>query len=187
MGPYRQLLVLFDSQCQRGDKGHVSRAVRIDFDGAYYHVMSRGVARMPTFLDDEDRRRLLEIIGELVDRGDFEVHAFCLMPNHYHLLVCTPHGGLSRWMRHVNGDYVRWFNIRHRRVGHLWQGRYKAILVRGRCLPEGMLPVHPPQSEPVEADKTGPTIPMVELPKLRWWANGGFLGPSSPRARGARR
>ena len=85
---------------------------------------------MPTFLDDEDRRHFLGIIGELVDRGDLEVHAFCLMPNHYHLLVCTPHGGLSLWMRHVIGDYVRWFNPRHSRVGHLWQGRYKAILVQ---------------------------------------------------------
>ncbi len=57
------------------------------------------------------------------------VHAFCLMPNHYHLLCSTPRGELARWMRHVNGDYVRWFNHRYRRVGHLWQGRYKAILV----------------------------------------------------------
>ena len=107
----------------------MSRATRIEFEGACYHVMSRGVARMPTFRDDEDRRSFLEIVGDLVGRGALEVHAFCLMPNHYHLLVGTPLGELSRWMRHVNGDYVRRFNVRHRRVGHLWQGRYKAILV----------------------------------------------------------
>ena len=101
----------------------MSRAVRIEFDGACYHVMSRGVARRPTFLDDEDRRHFLGIVEKLVDCGVLEVYAFCLMPNHYHLLLCTPEGQLSRWMRHINGDYVRGFNVRHRRVGHLWQGR----------------------------------------------------------------
>ncbi len=60
---------------------------------------------MRTFLDDKDRRRFLENIGDLVERDALEVHAFCLMPNHVHLLVCTPHAGLSRWMRHVNGDH----------------------------------------------------------------------------------
>lgn len=107
----------------------MSRAVRIEFPGAFYHVMARGVARMPTFLDDDDRRRFLLILGHLVERGVLEIYAYCLMPNHYHLLLRTPRAGLARWMRHVNGDYVRGFNLRHRRVGHLWQGRYKAILV----------------------------------------------------------
>lgn len=95
----------------------MSRAVRIEFEGAFYHVMSRGVARMPTFLGDDDRQRFLKILGGLVERGVLEVHAFCLMPNHYHLLLRTPQAGLARWMRHVNGDYVRGFNFRHRRVG----------------------------------------------------------------------
>jgi putative transposase len=107
----------------------MSRAVRIEFDGDFYHVMSRGVARCSTFLDDEDRGRFLGIVGDLVDEGVLRLFAFCLMPNHYHLLLSTPEGDLSRWMRHVNGDYVRVFNHRHRRVGVLWQGRYKAILV----------------------------------------------------------
>ncbi len=91
--------------------------------------MSRGVARLPTFLEDADRSSFLEIVGGLVAEGAIEVHAFCLMPNHYHMLVRTPGGDLRRWIRHVNGDYARRFNARHRRVGHLWQGRYKAILV----------------------------------------------------------
>lgn len=107
----------------------MSRAVRVEWEGAFYHVMARGVARLPTFLDDEDRRIFLRKLGRLVERGVLEVHAYCLMPNHYHLLLRTPQAGLARWMRHVNGDYVRTFNYRHRRVGHLWQGRYKAILV----------------------------------------------------------
>ena len=83
----------------------------------------------PTFLDDEDRRAFLDIIERLVDRQVLQVFAFCLMPSHYHLLLSTPEGQLSRWMRHINGDYVRGFNARHRRVGHLWQGRYKALVV----------------------------------------------------------
>ncbi|MBI3099912.1 MAG: transposase [Planctomycetes bacterium] len=115
----------------------MSRAVRVEHAGAWYHVMARGVARMPTFLDDEDRRAFLRKLGRLMDRGALEIHSFCLMPNHYHLLVRTPRGELARWMRHVNGEYVRGFNYRHRRVGHLWQGRYKAILVEdGRYLKE---------------------------------------------------
>ncbi len=107
----------------------MSRATRVEFKGAMYHVMSRGVARMPVFLDDTDRTDFLDRVGELVGHGDIVIHAFCLMPNHYHLLCETPHGRLARLLRHVNGDYARVFNSRHRRVGHLWQGRYKAILV----------------------------------------------------------
>lgn len=107
----------------------MSRSLRIEFDGALYHVMSRGVARMAVFHDDTDRKDFLQRIGDLVGEGALVVHAFCLMPNHYHMLCHTPLGGLQRWMRAINGDYVRRFNLRHRRVGHLWQGRYKAILV----------------------------------------------------------
>mgnify|MGYP001593392467 CR=1 FL=1 len=107
----------------------MARSTRIEFAGAWYHVMSRGVARMPTFLDDDDRRAFLAMVGRLVAEGALETHAFCLMPNHYHLLLRTPAGNLARWIRHLNGDYARRFNARHRRVGHVWQGRYKAILV----------------------------------------------------------
>ncbi len=107
----------------------MSRSVRVEFPGAFYHVMCRGVSRLPVFLDDTDRERYLACIEKLIESGDLVVHAFCLMPNHYHILCETPCARLSRWMRHVNGDYARWFNARHRRVGHLWQGRYKALVV----------------------------------------------------------
>ncbi|MBI3268167.1 MAG: transposase [Planctomycetes bacterium] len=80
-------------------------------------------------LDDEDRKNFLDRIAFWVGEGVLVVHAFCLMPNHFHLRLATPRGELSRWMRHVKWDYVRNFNFRHRRVGHLWQGRFKAILV----------------------------------------------------------
>jgi len=105
--------------------------MRVEFDGAIYHLMSRGVARMPVFHDDDDRETFLERVGGLVADGALVVHAFCLMANHYHLLCETPNGGLARIVRHINGDYAAAFNSRHRRVGHLWQGRYKAILVEG--------------------------------------------------------
>lgn len=105
--------------------------------------MSRGVARLPVFFDDEDRMDFLRRIEPLVRNGDLVIHAFCLMPNHYHLLCETPAGGLRRWMRHLNGDYASAFNHRHRRVGHLWQGRYKALLVEaGRYLTECSRYIH---------------------------------------------
>ena len=107
----------------------MSRALRVEFPGACYHVMARGVARQDVFRDDADRQRFLAGVGEAVAGGGLEVLAFCLMANHIHLLVRTPRGGLARVMRHVNGDYATAFNRRHRRVGHLWQGRYKALLV----------------------------------------------------------
>jgi len=105
--------------------------------------MARGVARTCTFLDDRDRRNFLELAGDLVRREVLEVHAFCLMPNHYHLLVRTPEGDLSRGMRELNGTYARRFNLRHRRVGTLWQGRYRAILVQdGEYLCEASRYIH---------------------------------------------
>ncbi len=107
----------------------MSRQGRIEFPDALYHVMGRGVARMPVFLDDRDREELLSRMARLVDRGDLIVLAFCLMHNHVHILCQTPRGALGRWMQLLMGGYALWFNRRHRRVGHLWQGRYKALLV----------------------------------------------------------
>jgi REP element-mobilizing transposase RayT len=74
---------------------------------------------MSTFRDDDDRKRFLSFVEKTVLDGDIAVLAFCLMPNHYHLLCSTPHGGLNRWMRSINGGYARAFNQRHGRVGHL--------------------------------------------------------------------
>ena len=107
----------------------MARQLRIEYPGATYHVMSRGVARMNTFVDDQDRMRFLELVGEAAKAGALIVHAYCLMPNHYHLLAETPEAQLGRWMQQILGVYASGFNRRHKRVGHLWQGRYKAILV----------------------------------------------------------
>ena len=107
----------------------MARPLRIEYSGAYYHVTSRGNERKAIFRDDRDRERLLELLARAVKDFHLRLHGYVLMTNHYHLLVETPRGGLSRALRYLNGVYTQAFNRRHRRVGHLFQGRYKAILV----------------------------------------------------------
>ena len=101
----------------------------MEYEGAVYHVTSRGNARETIFRDDVDRDRFLEILGDVVARYGWICHAYCLMTNHYHLLIETPGANLSHGMQLLNGVYTQWFNRRHKRVGHLFQGRFKAILV----------------------------------------------------------
>ena len=107
----------------------MARPVRIEFAGALYHITSRGDRREAIYEDDTDRFRFLEVLGEVVERFNWRCHAYCLMTNHYHLVVETVDGNLSKGMRQLNGVYTQWSNRRHRRTGHLLQGRYKAILV----------------------------------------------------------
>ena len=107
----------------------MARPLRIEFPGALYHVTSRGDRREPIFEDDEDRRKFLRVLAETVDRFNWICHAYCLMTNHYHLVVETPEANLSKGMRQLNGVYTQASNRRHRRTGHLFQGRFKAILV----------------------------------------------------------
>jgi len=107
----------------------MARPLRIEFPGALYHVTARGNAREEIFLDEADRRLFLEVLARVVSRFGFVVYAYCLMGNHYHLLVETPRANLSLGMRQLNGVYTQAFNRRHGRVGHVLQGRYKAILV----------------------------------------------------------
>ncbi len=119
------------------------RATRIEFPGAFYHAMSRGIDRRKVFPGDEHFERFLKLMGDRVEGGDLDVHAFCLMENHFHLLLGTPRGNLSRWMQGVLGSYAQWYNAREGRSGHLWQGRYKAILVeRGPYLLECSRYIH---------------------------------------------
>lgn len=107
----------------------MARPLRIEFPGALYHVTARGNARQAIFRDDADRELLLGVLGDVVSRFRWRCHAHCLMGNHYHLLIETPEGNLSPGMRQLNGIYTQRFNRRHARVGHLFQGRFKAILV----------------------------------------------------------
>lgn len=105
------------------------RPLRIEFSGAIYHVTSRGNARCAIYGDDEDRRAFFSALDRVVVRFHWICHAYCLMDNHYHLLIETPEGNLSHGMRQLNGVYTQGFNRRHNRVGHLFQGRFKAIVV----------------------------------------------------------
>lgn len=102
------------------------RPLRIEFPGALYHLTARGDGRKDIYLDDEDREQFLALLGAVYDRFNWVCFAYCLMSNHYHLVMET---NLSRGMRQLNGVYAQRFNARHARVGHMVQGRYKAILV----------------------------------------------------------
>jgi putative transposase len=107
----------------------MARPLRVEYEGAVYHITSRGNARESIFLDDEDRIIFLAALGETVTRYGWICHAYCLMSNHYHLLLETPSPNLSRGMKLLNGVYTQRFNRHHKRCGHLLQGRYKSILV----------------------------------------------------------
>ena len=105
------------------------RPLRIEYPGAVYHVTSRGDRREPIAKDDIDRTAFLSIAGHALERFDAHAWAYCLMGNHYHLVLRTREANLSRLMRHINGVYTQTFNRRHQLTGHLFQGRFKAILV----------------------------------------------------------
>ena len=108
----------------------MSRPLRIEFAGALYHVTSRGDGQEDIFLDDGDRELFLDVLAEVSERFNWTVHSYCLMGNHYHLLPETPDSNLSKGMRQLNGVYTQRFNRKHKRVGHVFQGRYKAIIVQ---------------------------------------------------------
>jgi REP element-mobilizing transposase RayT len=105
------------------------RPLRIEFEGAIYHVVNRGDRREPIFRDDADRKRFLETLGEACAKTDWQVQALCLMGNHFHLVVETPKGNLVAGMKWFLGTYTARFNRRHKLCGHLFSGRYKALLV----------------------------------------------------------
>lgn len=107
----------------------MARPLRIEYPGAHYHVTSRGNEQKEIFKNQRDREKFLEYLESATERYGAVIHAYCLMRNHYHLLLETPGGNLSQIVRHVNGAYATYFNIKRKRSGHLLQGRYKAILV----------------------------------------------------------
>ena len=108
----------------------MTRPLRIEFPGALYHVTSRGDRRKTIFIDDADRERWIEVVELVCKRFNFVVHAYCQMGNHYHLIVETIEGNLAQGMRQLNSLYSQEFNRSHGMVGHVLQGRYKAILVQ---------------------------------------------------------
>lgn len=107
----------------------MARPLRIEYPGAFYHITSRGNERKAVFKSKQDRVKFLEYLGSATERYGACIHVYCLMDNHYHLLMETPLGNLSQIMRHINGAYTTYFNVKRGRSGHLFQGRYKSILV----------------------------------------------------------
>jgi REP element-mobilizing transposase RayT len=107
----------------------VSRPPRIEYPGAFYHVTSRGNERRTVFQSNRDREKYLSYLESAHERYGALIHVYCLMGNHYHLLLETPRGNLSKILHYINGAYTTYFNIKRGRSGHLFQGRYKGILV----------------------------------------------------------
>lgn len=108
----------------------MSRALRVNYEGAFYHVMNRGRGKMNIFRSDKDIADFLRLIGECCQQYQVSVVAYCLMSNHYHLLLCTPHANLPDFMRQLNGVYTQVFNRRYKKDGSLFRGRYLALVVQ---------------------------------------------------------
>ncbi len=109
----------------------MSRPLRIEYPGAWYHVMNRGRRRENIFLDRADYESFIKVLQETSEGWNLKIAAYCLMSNHYHLLVQTPDGNISRSMRHINGVYTQRFNRCHSKDGQLFRGRFRAVLVDG--------------------------------------------------------
>src|SRR5208283_2431525 len=112
--------------------GGVARPLRIERPGGWYHVTARGNERRAIFRDDRDRQHFCDLMAEAVETFGWRLHAYVLMDNHFHLLVERPEPNLGRGMQWLNVSHSVWFNRRHGRSGHLFQGRYKAIIVEAQ-------------------------------------------------------
>ena len=145
----------------------MSRPLRIEYPGAWYHVMNRGRRREDIFLDEADYHLFLDVLKDTVNMWNLKVSAYCLMSNHYHLLVQTPEGNLSRCMRHLNGVYTQRFNLKHGLEGQLFRGRYKSVLVEeDNHLLELLRYIH---RNPLEARM------VTELDDYTWCSHRGYL------------
>jgi REP-associated tyrosine transposase len=108
----------------------MARPLRLEYPGAVYHLMARGHERSAIFREDGDRQKFQSLLAAIVTEERWELHGYCLMGNHYHLLLETPEGLLSRGMKALNARYAQWFNWRHARRGHLLEGRFRSVLVQ---------------------------------------------------------
>lgn len=152
----------------------MGRPLRIEYAGAVYHITSRGNERRDIFLDDEDRITFLRILKDYHDRFGILIHSYVLMGNHYHLILETPKGNLLKVMHGINSRYTAYFNRRHNRAGHLYQGRYKAIIIdRDNYLIPLSRYVH---LNPVKAN-------IVQMPEqYKWSSYPGYIGKSKEDA-----
>lgn len=140
----------------------MARQLRIEYPGAFYHVTSRGNERKAVFKSRRDREKFLEYLESASERYGAVIHIYCLMDNHYHLLIETPGGNLSQIMQHINGAYTTYFNVKRKRSGHLFQGRYKSILIQADVYAQELSRyIH---LNPVRAG-------MVEMPEEHEWSS----------------
>src|SRR5438132_2071692 len=105
----------------------MARPLRIEYEGAWYHVMNRGISHQAIYKTIDHRRMFLDLLAEISSKFFVEIHAYCLMENHYHLLLRTPFSNLGKAMRHLDGVYTRRYNISEGRDGPIFRGRYHAI------------------------------------------------------------
>lgn len=151
----------------------MARQIRIEFPGAFYHVTSRGNQKQSIFFTEDDRHYFFKCLRDAHERYQSIIHVYCLMENHYHLLIETPSGELSRIMHAINTSYSVYLNKRHERCGHLFQGRFKAILVQAEEYARELGPyIH---LNPVRAG-------IADLPEDYDWSNyREYLGVKSPQ------
>lgn len=154
----------------RDTLGFMSRPLRIEYAGAWYHVMNRGRRHEVIFPDQDDYQRFMDLLEEGITMWNVRLAAFCLMPNHYHLVVQTPDANLSRFMRHLDGVYTQRFNRAHGCDGSLFRGRYKSILVEADTyLLELVRYIH---RNPLRAGL------VTRLDRYRWSSHKGYLSRS---------
>lgn len=154
----------------------MARPLRIEFEGALYHLTGRGNARQTIFADQADCAKFVQLLVESLDRYEIALHGYVLMGNHYHLMAETRRANLSRWMHWLTTAYTIYFNRRHRRVGHLFQSRYKSIVVEteGYCLSLSRY-LH---LNPVRGKVIGRGDPLERRKRLRTWRWSSYRGYS---------
>lgn len=155
----------------------MSRPIRVEFPGAVYHVMARGNELRPVFRDDRDREQFLDALAGTAEQQGWRLHAYCLMGNHYHALVGTPRGNLSRGMARLQTTYTTRFNARHRRRGHLFAGRYKAQLIEADEYARWLVEyIHLNPVRPLNKRHRLEPTRQEELRRYRWSSHADYAG-----------
>lgn len=159
----------------------MARPIRVEFAGAVYHVMARGNEHREVFRDDKDRQRFLETVEEMVERFGTRVHAYVLMPNHYHAIIETPLGNLSGALGWLQVTYTVRFNKRWKRVGHLFQGRFKAQLVEADEYSQWLVKyIHLNPVRPKQRDEVIPSERWEEFEQYAWSSHRDYAGVRTP-------
>ena len=155
----------------------MARPIRVEYVDAVYHVTARGNERKAIYRDDADRQRYVETLDETVERFGVVIHAYCLMPNHYHLLLQTPRANLSAAAGWLQTTYSVRFNRRHGRTGHLFQGRFKAHLVEEDAYARELIKyIHLNPVRPKDKRKPVPPERRAELRRYRWSSHRAYAG-----------